>query len=94
MENEYFIGALISIEVFPPDNFISEGINRIDLSDDSVPVVLNLDSEFLLFFAQTANINKSKLASRNNKLDDSGAGVIVDRKAVEAELFDCVPRGF
>ena len=88
MEDEYFIGALISIEVFRPDNCISGGIDCIDFSDDSVLGVLNIDSEVLLLVAQTANVNKAELASRNNELDDSVAGVIFDWKAIEAELFD------
>ena len=88
MENEYFIRALISIEVFPPDNCISGGSDYIDISDDSILGVLNIDSEVLLLVAQTANVNKAEHASRNNELHDSVAGVIFDWKAIETELFD------
>ena len=88
MEDEYFTGALISIEVFPQDNCISGGIDCIDLSDDSVLGVLNFDSEVLLLVAQTANVKKAEHASRNNELHDYVAGVLFDWKAIEAELFD------
>ena len=88
VENEYFIVDLLPIEVFPPDNCISGGIDCIDFPDDSALSVLNIDSELLLLVAQTANVNKAELGSLNNELHDSVAGVIFDWKAIEAELFD------